>query len=45
MELWVTMENGAAVKPDYQTVMYATRWSLSVRNKFGERFSVIELSQ
>jgi hypothetical protein len=45
LELWVTMETGAAVKPHFEMVMYATRWALSVRNKYGERFSVIELGR
>jgi hypothetical protein len=45
LELWVTMENGAAVKPDYQMVMYTTRWALSVRNKYGERFPIVEFGR
>ncbi len=42
-ELWVAMENGAVSKPNFEMVMYATSWSLSVRNKHGERFPIIEL--
>jgi hypothetical protein len=44
-EMWVTIESGAVVKPDYQIVMYATRWAFSVRNRYGERFPVIELGR
>jgi hypothetical protein len=44
LEQWVAMEGGAVVKPHYDLVMYTTRWALSVRNTYGERFPVIELA-